>query len=94
MIREAIAGHRLLAFTYLGRQRICEPHVLGLKHGKEQLLAYQVEGTSSSGDIPDWRRFDAAHMERPRMLNRTFDGPRDWGSGQRSDFDVVLETVQ
>jgi hypothetical protein len=61
---------------------------------KEQVRAYQVRGTSESGDIPGWRRFDAAQLQRPRALREAIDGPRYAGSSQYGAFDVVLEAVR
>src|SRR5207253_9249610 len=56
---EAITSRRVVEFDYRRLMRIAEPHTLGINtSGVEQLLAYQIRGKSSSGPLPDWRRFD------------------------------------
>jgi hypothetical protein len=73
----AILEHRLVGFTYQGRERIVEPHLLGLHEaGEPMLLAYQTAGASRSGDVPGWRTFITTSMERVEILDQTFPGPR------------------
>lgn len=83
MVREeivkAIEAHAVIAFHYHGRRRIVEPHDLGVLRGETQLLAYQVEGGSRSGGIPEWRRFDIDDIEMLHRTGRSFIAPRpEW----------------
>jgi len=94
LITTAITGRRLLEFSYGGHERVVEPHVLGLFRGKRQVLTYQVGGTSSSGIIPEWRRFDVEGMAEVRMSPEHFSGPRDYSTFGHSHFDAVLAVVR
>ena len=48
-LRAAIAGRRLVNFSYQGRDRKAEPHDYGINKGKTRLFCYQVGGESRSG---------------------------------------------
>jgi hypothetical protein len=73
----AILDHRLVGFRYQGRERIVEPHLLGLHEaGEPMLMAYQTAGASRSGDVPGWRTFITTSMEDVEILDQTFPGPR------------------
>ena len=63
MIIAAIREKKILSFTYSGHLRIVEPHVYGIIEGARQLLGYQIRGSSSSGAIPEWRRFKISAMQ-------------------------------
>ena len=85
----AILEHRLVGFTYQGRERIVEPHLLGLHEaGEPMLLAYQTAGASRSGDVPGWRTFITTSMEGVEILDGTFPGPR---SDMRASAAPMLE---
>jgi hypothetical protein len=58
-IREAVRGHRRIAFVYHDRPRECCPLILGYsKDGREAVSAYQVAGETSGGkSLPEWRCF-------------------------------------
>ena len=43
----------MLEFVYSGRTRIVEPHVAGIKGGRQGMLAYQTGGQSSSGKLSE-----------------------------------------
>lgn len=49
-IKAAIENKHLLEFDYDGFHRIVEPHVYGIQDGKQQILVFQVDGESSSGN--------------------------------------------
>ena len=85
----AILEHRLVGFAYQGRERIVEPHLLGLHEaGEPMLLAYQTAGASRSGDLPGWRTFITTSMEGVEILDQTFPGPR---SDMRTSAAPMLE---
>jgi hypothetical protein len=94
IIKTAIATKRLLEFTYDGLPRIVEPHVYGVQDGKHQLLAYQIGGRSSSGNLPNWRRMDLDKISNMRMLDQTFPGSRPTPSGKHSSFDTTIAVVR
>jgi len=50
VICKAIAARALLSFTYAGKQRRVEPHILGhAKDGELTLCAWQLQGGSGVG---------------------------------------------
>src|SRR2546427_10556439 len=54
----AIAGRRLLSFTYEGFSRVVEPHLCGRNAtGHDVLLAWLVRGHSKSDPRPGWRNY-------------------------------------
>ncbi len=76
-ICKAIENQNLIEFTYDGCYRVVEPHTLGVsKLGKDNLSAYQTEGTSVHGEVPDWKRFTLSKIKGMSVLDETFDGPR------------------
>lgn len=92
-IANAIASKRIVEFMYSGHRREVEPHVLGVLDGNLQLLSYQIGGSSSSGGIPEWRRFDLSKMTNLRVLDRTFAGARPVPSGKHSSWDRQIAVV-
>ena len=93
-IQQAIRNKQCIEFTYSGHRRYIEPHVLGIKNSVVQVLGYQIGGTSSSGLVPDWRRFDVVRMSNLKLIASHFDGPRPFPSGQHSAWDAHLEVVK
>jgi hypothetical protein len=93
IIQAAISAKKLLSFTYRGHKRIAEPHVLGLSSGSIQFLGYQIGGTSSSGGIPEWRRFDLNEVLFLQTLPDTFPGRRPFPSGRHSSWDRTIAIV-
>lgn len=57
-VRQAILNKQQVIATYDGHRREMCPHVIGTKDGVERTLVYQFGGTSSSGNIPQWRCMD------------------------------------
>ena len=85
----AILGHHLVSFRYQGRERIVEPHLLGLHEaGEPMLVAYQTAGASRSGDVPGWHTFITTSMENVEILDGTFAAPR---SDMRTSAQPMLE---
>jgi hypothetical protein len=93
-IKVAIATKHLLEFDYDGYHPIVEPHVYGIQDGKRQILVYQVDGESSSGNLPNWRRMDLNKISDMHMLDQTFAGPRSYPSGKHSSFDTTIAVVR
>jgi predicted DNA-binding transcriptional regulator YafY len=90
LLAAALAQRRIVELTYAGRRRVVEPHVLGTYHGRLQLLAYQVAGQSSSGGLPEWRRFDVDRIFRVQLLESHF-GTRP--ARDHARFDEVIAFV-
>lgn len=92
-IKQAILNKVLIQFSYSGHPRLIEPHVLGISGGVLQVLGYQVGGTSSSGGIPGWRRFDLPKISGLHVTTDTFSGKRPFPSGKHSVWDRQIVVV-
>jgi len=92
LIRSAITNKKLLKFNYHKFERIVEPHVYGVKDGRDALLVYQIEGGSSSGGLPEWRRMFLDEISDMEILERAFPGQRPT-SGKHSSFDKTILIV-
>ncbi len=92
LIRLAINRQRVIKFRYAGLLRICEPHVLGITNGRRQILCWQLEGGSETGNLPEWRRFDVGKMQILRITSQNFPGSR-LVPHPHSKWDQILLTV-
>lgn len=92
-IRVAILHRQLLEFSYHGRWRKAEPHVLGISKNVLQVLCYQTDGQSSSGRLPHWRRFDVHEIVDLRVLLEVFMGAREPSGTHDATFDLIIEMV-
>ncbi len=89
-IEQAMNSKKLIEFMYSNHIRIVEPHVLGVNGGVTQLLGYQTGGSSSSGGLPEWRRFDLPKMSGLKIRNESFPGVRPYPSGKHSSWDYQI----
>ncbi len=77
LVVRATLEHRAVSFTYHGAHRTVEPHLVGTHEAGEPLLvAYQTGGGSRSGEVPGWRTFVTAEMDRVEISATVFPGPR------------------
>jgi hypothetical protein len=73
----AILDHQVVRMRYQGRDRIIEPHLLGIHEAGEPILvAYQTGGTSESGDVPGWRTFISTAVDEVELTGQQFPGAR------------------
>ncbi|HNT26540.1 MAG TPA: WYL domain-containing protein [bacterium] len=91
VIEEAIRTKAIIEFYYSSHHRVVEPHVLGIHTGIIQLLGYQIDGSSSSGKLPEWRRFDLNRMSNIQITDKKFSGQRP--SGHHSSWDRTILVV-
>jgi len=76
-IIEAVNKRNLLEFRYDGHLILVEPHTFGVSTiGNDTLSAYQVEGTSDKGDVPDWKLFTISRITDLKKFDKTFSGTR------------------
>lgn len=94
IIIEAIQAKKLLEFVYVGRQRIAEPHIYGVKDGLYQVLTYQIRGTSQTGGLPNWRRFSFNQIQSLKILEESFSGARPASSHNPGSWDRLLLAVK
>ena len=77
-ICDAISNLNLINFHYDGHPRVVELHTYGLDtKGHRALRAFQVRGSSKSGQGPYWRIFHRDKMHDITVLQETFAGQRD-----------------
>lgn len=71
---EAIKNRKLINFYYEDKPiRKAAPHAIYISStGKENLDAYQYEGYSKKGELPDWRNFSLYKMSNIEILNENF----------------------
>ena len=73
-ICDAIRHHRLISLSYHGHHRVVEPHTYGVGTGGHSALsAYQVRGSSESGEPLDWRFFHESDMRIVTVTQKTFE---------------------
>ncbi|MBI4696528.1 MAG: hypothetical protein HY749_21170 [Gammaproteobacteria bacterium] len=92
-INAAIAAKKVLSFSYRGLPRIVEPHAYGIHDGIAQILGYQIRGRSSTGAVPDWRRFQLRDIQSLQTLDEGFPGRRSSPSGKHSHWDRLIAVV-
>ncbi len=92
LIEDAIRGKNHLSFVANGHRRTVEPHILGVHHDELHALTYQVGGSSSSGRLPNWRRFRVAELRSVSVEPSHFAGRRPT-TGPHSVFDTILLIV-
>jgi len=91
-LASAIVSLHMVSFTYDGKHRICEPHVLGNTNGQDQILTWQSSGGSVRGGLPQWRRFDLSGITNLKIMGRKFAGYREVPF-PHSVWDTVYLTV-
>lgn len=93
LIREALRGHRSLAFHYHGHKRRAEPHALGrVKDDRLALLAWQAAGSSRSEPPPGWRTFLLAEIDDLTVTAEKFT-PRSDYRPEKTRFKEILAEV-
>ena len=92
-ILSAIHEKRVLRFFYKGQIRIVEPQDYGIQRNVVHLFTYQFAGESSSGPLPDWRKFAVKNMSKVELLEKTFPGSRAVPSQNHQDWDVLFARV-
>jgi hypothetical protein len=93
LILTAIHEKRLLRFLYSNEPRIAEPQDYGMQKGMVSLFTYQVGGKSSSGRLPDWRKFVVQKISRLELLDQSFAGSRAVPTHKHQKWDVLFARV-
>ena len=77
VICKAIENKQLLRFKYHFHLRLVEPHTYGIDtRGHLALRAYQTEGVSDHGRVPDWKLFLESDIENLHLMPDTFENAR------------------
>ena len=72
---EAIDSSKLVNFNYENQPiRRAAPHAIYISSaGNKNLDAYQFDGYSQSGNLPDWRNFLLSKIKNLEILNEKFE---------------------
>lgn len=72
---QAISSRKLISFTYENHPvHRAAPHAIYLSSANNECLdAYQYDGYSKSGNLPDWRNFELEKIRGLEILGETFD---------------------
>lgn len=93
VIRQSILTRKPIEATYKGLRRKLCPHVLGTRDGERRILAYQVEGDSStglggSGSPDNWRYMIIDRLKDVSLVEG------DWCTGPNYSFyDALLGDI-
>ena len=86
-ICDAIANRHVLSFSYKGRTRTVEPHLLGYDgDGDLTLSAWQLSGGSGVG----WRDFHVSKASGLSTTGQTFSGSRQGYNRWDETIDRVI----
>lgn len=72
---DAMDNRRLVNFSYENQSiRRTAPHAIYVSTaGNKNLDAYQFDGYSQSGNLPDWRNFLLEKIQNLEVLNESFE---------------------
>lgn len=98
-IRTAINNKNIVELEYdtgdgqaTGPRQV-EIHAIGYNvSGKVVLDAYQIRGTTKT-EVPEWKTFDIKNIKNFKILNKTFNRPREkWAEqGNQKVLKVLLQ---
>ena len=91
-LRSAIAGKRLIQFTYNQQPRVAEPHDYGQRNGIDKLLVYQR--TKAGTYITGWRSLELGKIHNLVVLDDTFSGTREQSHQDHLNWDVLYARVE
>ncbi len=87
VIVTAIKDRRILRFTYEGRVRTAEPHLLGYdSDGDLTLSAWQLSGGSGRG----WRDFHVSKLSLPAIVEGRSEAPRPGYNPRDETLDRIV----
>lgn len=65
LLEQALVTQRRVQVRYKGHNRVICPHVLGWKNNQPKVLAYQLDGETSQGPLPE----DPSRRWRSMLIN-------------------------
>ncbi len=73
-LRVAIRERNVVRFHYAGCLRVVHPHAIFIAStGSHCLDGVQVDGHSTSGTLPGWRRFDVNKIDDVAVTGESFE---------------------
>jgi hypothetical protein len=90
LLRYAIENSKPVSAVIRDLPRVFCPHILGTTNQRCSIVAWQFDGYSTIGDLPNWRRFDLDEISSMQVI----EGP--WHQGfkrshhtKKFEFDEV-----
>lgn len=93
LLEAAILEKRMIRFKYKGQYRFAEPHVLGKKNDKLQVLVFQRFGRSFSGPLPQCRRMNVDEITDLEITKHTFGDKRHLVTGNHRGWDEFYQVA-
>jgi len=94
LIIKAIENMKLLEFNYQGFYRVVEPHTFGtFSNGNELLIAFQIDGGSSSRKPPFWSNFKLVEIEDLSLMEKSFLKPREGYTRGDKRFKIIFSEL-
>ena len=74
VLEQGLLQRRPVAASYHDQPRLLCPHALGWKNGRAKVLAYQADGTTSTGGLPAdpaqrWRSMFIDEIDNPAITD-------------------------
>ena len=94
-IPQAIKEKKLLTFRYDGHPRTVEPHTYGIdEKDQKALCAYQVRGSSRSGEYRGWKTFHLTKMSSVVVSSESFASARPGYKRNDRGFKTIFAQLQ
>ncbi len=90
VLADALTQRRAVRARYHGHDRVLCPHLLGWKHGRPKLLAYQSDGTTSAGPNPlPQQRWRSLFVDEIEQISLAADHPWQTAGNYTADSNCV-----
>ena len=93
IITNAINNKHLIEVTYDRDIRLVEPHVLGYKNSKLELLAWQLNNYAEASLTNDWRTFEIQKITNVKATTKNFLGARPTRSYSHPSWTQIIVKV-
>jgi predicted DNA-binding transcriptional regulator YafY len=93
IIADAINNKNLIEVTYDRDIRLVEPHVLGYKNSKLELLVWQLNNYGEVSSTNEWRTFEIQKITNIKITTQTFLGARATKSYSHPSWTQIIAKV-
>ena len=96
VLEEALVEKRHVRLRYRGHERTICPHVLGWKNDQPKVLAYQVDGTTSQGRLPEdpaqrWRSLFVSDIDQAVVVEGAWQSGPNYSPTHNGIDQVALQ---
>jgi hypothetical protein len=91
VLADSLTKRRAVRVRYHGHDRVLCPHLLGWKHGRAKVLAYQSDGTTSAGPLParPQQRWRSLFVDEIEQITPAPDHPWQTADNYTADSNCV-----